>query len=602
LNEKNSKQVNILGIGGLLGHDGNTALLSNNKLVAASQEERFTRIKHDAKFPFNAINDCLQAGNLKAEDIDVVVFAEKPFQVYLNLQFSRSSPQVLNRLSNSRILNKLTLSFYEKEARKMFPNAEFKYSWHHLSHAIAAYYSSDFTEAAFLCIDGKAEFANASIGFIDQSGAAITHELPYANGLGMLYTLITSFLGFPSFGSEYKVMGLAPYGENSYSDKLRKLYSEEKDGAIKLLKESSFHPHSLAKLFPWVSEVLGIPARLPGDALTTEHMDIAASLQFIFEEIVLEMAAFVKGEFKTDNLLFCGGCAQNCVAAGKLRDSKIFKNIYNSPVGGDMGSGLGAALAYVHQQNNDQKADFDFRGFYLGSKPGEVTIPAAETYSVSDLNTSVIAYMAEELKKGKIIGWVHDGMELGARALGARSIIANPLVANIQSDMNLKIKFRESFRPFAPAILSEDVNDWFDIDQPSDYMQYTAFLKKELRNDTPEKFSNFKEWLNYPRCEIPSVVHVDYSARLQTVSETEHPAFYQLLTEFKRLTGVPILINTSFNVNGQPIVRTANEAWECFVNTDIDLLVINDSVYKNPFDKTKEQKLQWLQQFDNFSK
>lgn len=594
--------MNILGIGGLLGHDGNAALISNNKIIAASQEERFTRIKHDALFPRNAIDDCLQIAGLTYNDINVVVLAEKPLQVYINTQLGRTPSSFLTRISNSKLVKKLTLSVYEKEVIKLFPNAQIKYSWHHLSHAIAAYYSSDFKEAAFLCIDGKAEFSSASIGVIDTQQAVITHELPYANGLGMLYTLITSFLGFPSFGSEYKVMGLAPYGDPTFTEKLRLLYQEEANGAIRLLKKSSFHPHDLAKLFPWVSSVLEIPARLPGDELSPVHTNLAASLQVIFEEVVLKMAVFVKKRFNTNNLLFCGGCAQNCVAAGKLRDSKIFKNIYNSPVGGDMGSGLGAALAYLHQYNEGGKGVLDFNGFYLGSKPGDITINTANAYKITPPDGNVMAYMADELAKGKIIGWVHNGMELGARALGARSIIANPLVANIQSDMNLKIKFRESFRPFAPAILAEDVNNWFDIDQPSDYMQYTAFLKKDLRYDVPAKFNSFKEWLNYPRCEIPSVVHVDYSARLQTVSEKEHPEFYALLKEFKRLTGIPILINTSFNVNGQPIVRTANEAWECFINTDIDLLVVNNSIYKNPFDKTKEQKLQWLQQFENFSK
>lgn len=594
--------MNILGVGGLLGHDGNAALISNNQIIASAQEERFTRLKHDAVFPRNAIDDCLKIGNLTYSDIDVIVLAEKPLQVYINTQLGRTPSAFLDRISNTRLVKKLTLSAYEKEVIKLFPKAQIKYSWHHLSHAVAAYYSSNFNEAAFLCIDGKGEFSSASVGFINPQNAIITYELPYANGLGMLYTLITSFLGFPSFGSEYKVMGLAPYGETTFTNKLRELYVELENGAIRLLKKSSFHPRDLAKLFSWVSEVLGIEARLPGDELQEIHTDLAASLQFIFEEVVLKMAVFVKKKFNTDNLLFCGGCAQNCVAAGKLRDNKIFKNVYNSPVGGDMGSGLGAALAYLHHDNPGGKTGLDFNGFYLGSKPGELTIDSANAYKIEQPENNLIAYMADELAKGKIIGWVHNGMELGARALGARSIIANPLVANIQSDMNLKIKFRESFRPFAPAILSGDVNNWFDIDQPSDYMQYTAFLKKELRYDVPGKFNSFKEWLNYPRCEIPSVVHVDYSARLQTVSQKEHPEFYDLLKAFKQITGIPILINTSFNVNGQPIVRTANEAWECFINTDIDLLVINNTIYKNPFDRTKEQKLQWLQQFENFSK
>jgi carbamoyltransferase len=593
--------MNILGIGGLLGHDANVALVIDNKLIASSQEERFTRRKHDATFPYLAIKDCLEAGRLTYVDIDIVVLAEKPFQIYLNNQLNRLSSLFLNTLSSLKFIKRLTLSPFEKEITSLFPQATIKYSWHHLSHAISSYYSSPFMEAAFLCIDGKGEFANASIGYVNKEKAVITHELDYANGLGMLYTLITHFIGFDSFGAEYKVMGLAPYGKSTFVDKLKNLYVEKGNGAIRLLKDSTFHPDDLMQLFPWVSAVLGVKNRQPAEELTSVHTNIAASLQFVFEEIVLKMAAFAKSELDTTNLLFCGGCAQNCVTAGKLRDSGIFSYVYNSPVGGDMGSGLGAALAYLHQNQPANKNKFDFIGFYLGSKPGELTVGDSKNYKI-DLQSSLVNYMAQELANGKIIGWVHNGMELGARALGARSIIANPRIANIQSDLNLKIKFRESFRPFAPAILSEDANDWFEINQPSDYMQYTAYLKKELRYESPEKFNSFKEWLNYPRCDIPSVVHVDYSARLQTVSIKEHPEFYALLKEFKRITGTPILINTSFNVNGQPIVRTANEAWECFINTDMDLLVINDEIYRNPFNRTKEQKLQWLSQFEKHSR
>ena len=593
--------MNILGIGGLLGHDANAALFINNQLVLAAQEERYTRIKHDYTFPHQAIADCLQAGSIAADDIDVVVLSEKPFQNYLSQQIGRTSNHLFERLGNWRPVKKMTLSHFEKEILKLFPKAQVKYAWHHYSHAISTYYSSGYKAAAFLCIDGKGEFANASIGYVDANNATISHELAYANGLGMLYTLITHFLGFPAFGSEYKVMGLAPYGRPLYAEKLRKLYAEDEGGAIRLLKVSTFHPHSLNKLMPWVAQTLGLQQRPPGEDLTETHADLAASIQLIFEEVILKMAAFVKQQFNLDDLLFCGGCAQNCVSAGKLRDSGIFKRVYNSPVGGDMASGLGAALAYLHQTKQLQHAP-DFRGYYLGSLPGKLTQTDALAYEQPLGGLSVIDFMAGQLAAGKIIGWVHGGMELGARALGARSIIASPLVEGIQADMNLKIKFRESFRPFAPAILAEEAGNWFDIDLPSDYMQYTAYLKKELRYPLPNDLLSFKEKLNYPRCQIPSVVHVDYSARLQTVSAKEHPAFHRLLQAFKKITGVPILINTSFNVNGQPIVRTANEAWECFVNTDIDLLVIEDKVYANPFTRTKEQKLQWLKSFEKFSK
>jgi carbamoyltransferase len=594
--------LKILGIGGLLGHDSNAALIIDNKIVFAAQEERYTRIKHDYTFPHQAVSDCLQAGQIRDEDIDIVVLSEKPFQVYLANHLERASSRLFSLLGSTGPGMRLTQSFFEKEIAIRFPNARVKYVWHHYSHAISTYYSSGFSEAAFLCIDGKGEFANASIGYIDKHNAVISHELSYANGLGMLYTLITHFLGFPSFGSEYKVMGLAPYGKPAYVPHIRKLFREDAHGAVKLLKKSTFHPDSLSKLLPWVSGVLGVKHRQRGDALTSVHTDIAASLQFIFEEMILKIAAFVKTNFDTGNLLFCGGCAQNCVAAGKLRDSKLFSKVYNSPVGGDMASGLGAVLAYLHQSDAPLKETLDFKGYYLGGSPGRVSIPEASAHMLQLPEQDISPFMAGELAKGKIIGWVHSGMELGARALGARSILASPLVPDIQSAMNLKIKFRESFRPFAPAVLSEDVNDWFDINQPSDYMQYTAFLKEELRYKNADEHDSFGERLNFPRCKIPSVVHVDYSARLQTITQHEHPEFHRLITEFKKITGVPILINTSFNVNGQPIVRTANEAWECFVNTDIDLLVTGDTVYQNPFQKTREQKLQWLKQFENYSR
>lgn len=594
--------MNILGIGGLLGHDANVALMVSNKLVASSQEERYSRIKHDASFPLLAVQDCLGAGGLRPCDIDVIVFAEKPFQTYINNQISRSPSGLLNILGKSNKGRRFFKSMFEKEVERLFPNAIVKYAWHHLSHAISGFYSSPFKEAAFLCIDGKGEFSSASAGIVKASEAEILYELPFANGLGMFYTLITYFLGFVSFGSEYKVMGLAPYGKPKFVNQLETLFVDDGGGALRLKKTSSFHPSDLSKLLPWVSIAVGIAPRLPGDELCAAHLDLASSLQLIFEKKVLEMARFLKERIGIDQLIFCGGCAQNCVAAGKLRDSHIFKTVYNSPVGGDMGSAVGAALAYLHAEGLANRDEIDFRGYYLGSQPGSLTAAKANGHEIDLGGEDLLKFMAKNLAEGKMIGWVHSGMELGARALGARSILANPLIPNIQSDMNLKIKFRESFRPFAPAILEEDVQDWFTLDQPSNYMQFTAYLKPELRYETPGEFKSFKEWLNYPRCEIPSVVHVDYSARLQTVSEKEHPVFHRLLKEFKEVAGVPILINTSFNVNGQPIIRTADEAWECFLNTDIDLLVIENQVYKNPFEKTREDKQQWLKQFEQHSK
>ncbi|MGO4876827.1 carbamoyltransferase [Pedobacter psychrotolerans] len=592
--------MKIIGIGGLLGHDSNASLIIDGIIIASSQEERFTRLKHDASFPINAVNDCLSTAGLSANDIDIVVFAEKPFENYFFQTYKIPFYSLAKLFKN--IFSRFKNNFYfEKEVEKIFPNAKIKYAWHHFSHAIAAYYSSNFDNAAFLCVDGKGEYANASIGYIDKDEAIISHELPYANGLGLLYTIISHFLGFPSFGSEYKIMGLAPYGKPLYIENIKRLYKEADGGAIQLEKNIGFHPTEIKKNLQWVAETINIPIRLDKDEILQIHIDLAASIQYVFEELVLKMANFAKQQFKTNNLLFCGGCAQNCVAAGKLRDQKIFKNIFNSPVGGDMGSSLGAVLAFLHNDKKIVRDKINFRGYYLGSSAGLINNHDARKFKL-DITTDVLTFMANELAKGKIIAWVNEGMELGARALGARSILANPMIPNIQSEMNLKIKFRESFRPFAPAIMEEYVKDWFEIDQSSDFMQFIAYLKPELRFETPSEFSDFRENLNYPRCIIPSVVHVDYSARLQTISKYVHPRFHMLIQNFHAITGIPILINTSFNVNGQPIVRTAEEAWECFINTDIDLLVIDEKIYQNPFKKTKQEKLKWLEQFEEFSK
>lgn len=596
----NSKQY-ILGIGGILGHDANAALFSGTDLIASSQEERFTRIKHDGSFPIHSINDCLAVANITAEDISVVVFSEKPLQNHL-FNTSKKAVNLLSKLIGKTLPDDvLSGTPYINAAKKYFPNAEFRYSWHHLSHAAGGYHTSKFERAAFLCVDGKGEDINASIGVADKDGINILYELPFENGIGMLYTVITHFLGFPSFGSEYKVMGLGPYGKPIYVELLKKLFLSTPNGDTQLKKQIGFHPRDITPNLPWVEDELGITQRKKDEVLSEEHVNLAASLQVIFEEEILKMATFAKAETGEENLIFCGGCAQNCVAAGKLRDSGIFKQVFNSPVGGDMGSGLGAALMYLRSVNNISDKKINDKGFYLGSKPGNISSPGPLQYKV-DYHGSLHAFAAQLLANGSIIGWVRNGMELGARALGARSILANPLDPEMQTKMNLKIKFRESFRPFAPAILEEEQDKWFDCDYPSNFMQYTAFLKPELRFPVPEKFNSFKDRLNYPRCKVPSIVHVDFSARLQTISKTVHPDFHQLITEFNTLTGVPILINTSFNVNGQPIVRTADEAWECFINTDIDYMVINNDLFKNPLTKTKEEKLEWLNQFENYSR
>jgi carbamoyltransferase len=595
------KDEYILGIGGILGHDANVALFKGKELIASSQEERFTRIKHDSNFPINSIEDCLKTDNISKSEISVIVFSEKPLQNHLFNVSNKPNNRLSQLLGKSLPSNTFSGTPYLESAREHFPKAKIKYAWHHLAHAAGGYHSSKFTSTAFLCVDGKGEDINASIGIANEREIKILYEMPFQNGLGMLYTVITHFLGFPAFGSEYKVMGLGPYGNPIYTENLKRLFTSSEAGEVQLKRQIGFHPNEINTHLNWIEETLQINRRKDGEDLGEEHVDLAASLQVIFEEEILKMALFAKEKTGEENLLFCGGCAQNCVSAGRLRDSGIFKEVFNSPIGGDMGSGLGAALLYLRSINKLKADKLADKGFYLGSQPGELKLISSQSHRVN-YSGSLHRFVAELLAKGKIVGWVRNGMELGARALGARSILANPLDPEMQTKMNLKIKFRESFRPFAPAILEEEQNNWFDCEYPSHYMQYTAFLKPELRYSVPNNLKSFKDRLNYPRCKVPSIVHVDFSARLQTVSKNVHPDFYELISKFNEITGIPILINTSFNVNGQPIVRTAHEAWECFENTEIDFLVINDDVYSNPFIKTKTEKLQWLEQFASYSK
>lgn len=582
-----------LGIGGLLGHDANAALLIDGRLIASSQEERHTRLKHDGAFPHRAIAEALAMGGVAPRDVTDVVFAEKPLQSHLFNLSARPGNAFTRALG--RLLPERTAGYYTDPARTLFPAAKFHFAWHHLTHVAGGFHTSPFERAAFLCVDGKGEDYSASMGTIDGGRLELRAEQTYENGLGMFYTLVTMYLGFHSFGSEYKVMGLAPYGRPRYVEKLSRLFTTDDRGGFRLKAPVQFQWESLLAALPLIAEATGIPVRDKKDLLNDEHIDIATSLQQIFEDEVFKMARYIRAETGEENLVFCGGCAQNCVTAGKLRAAKIFTGVFNSPVGGDMGSALGAALLLERERRAGAPFKIAHNGFYLGGEPGP--IPAeAQAWRVP-VPGDFDDFVAAQLAQGKIVAWVRGRMELGARALGARSILADARQPGMQSRLNLAVKFRESFRPFAPLVLAEDCAQWFDTDEPSDFMQYTANLVPARRTPQPEQFASLRERLDFPRSEIASVVHVDYSARLQTIARENHPDMHRLLTAFKRQTGVPILINTSFNVSGQPIVRTAAEAWECFLNTDIDLLVLNDQLFRNPFQKTREEKLTWLTQF-----
>lgn len=583
----------VLGLGGLLGHDANAALFVDGRLIGSSQEERHTRVKHDGSFPRRAIADCLDLAGLTPADVTDAVFAEKPLQSHL-FNLSALPGNAFTR-ALGRLLPERWPGLYTQPARALLPNARFHFTWHHLTHVAGAFHTSPFDRAAFLCVDGKGEDYCASMGVIDHGELKLLWEQTYENGLGMFYTLVTHYLGFLSFGSEYKVMGLAPYGRPTYVEKLSRLFTTDDRGGFRLTIPAQFQWPSMMAALPHFAEATGVPVRDPKDPLTDAHVDLAASLQKIFEDEILKMARFIRAETGEDNLLFCGGCAQNCVTAGLLRRAGPFRSVFNSPVGGDMGSGLGAALLLERTRQRDQPLQIDARGFYLGSEPGPV--PAAAQAWRVPLDGDLFDFVAGQLAAGKIVAWVRDRMELGARALGARSILADARQPGMQSRLNLAVKFRESFRPFAPLVLAEDCAAWFDTAEPSDYMQYTACLVESRRTPQPEQFNSLRERLDFPRCEIPSVIHVDYSARLQTIRREIHPDMHRLLTAFKQRTGIPILINTSFNVSGQPIVRTAAEGWECFLNTDIDLLVLGDQVFRNPFEKTRDEKLAWLKQF-----
>ncbi len=583
----------ILGIGGLLGHDANAALLVDGALIASAQEERFSRIKHDGAFPRLAAADCLAIGGLDPAEVTDVVFAEKPLQWHLFNLSGRPGNALTRALG--RLVPASWGGLYTQPARELFPAARFHFGWHHLAHVAAAFHTSSFARAAFLCVDGKGEDYCGSFGVIGPDSLEIRGEQTYENGLGMFYTLMTEYLGFHSFGSEYKVMGLAPYGRPRFAAALAALYTTDERGGFRLNSPLRMTWASMSAAWTEIAAAVGVPVRRPADPLREEHIDLAASLQHIFETEVLKMARHVRAETGEENLVFCGGCAQNCVTAGKLRAEKIFTGLFNSPVGGDMGSGLGAALLLEREQRGGGNFKVDHRGFYLGSEPGPV--PAAAQAWRVPVEGDFEAAVAAELAAGKIVAWVRGRMELGARALGARSILADARQPGMQSRLNLAVKFRESFRPFAPLVLAEDCSAWFDTAEPSDFMQYTANLVPARRAAQPAEFASLRERLDFPRSEIGSVIHVDYSARLQTIRREFHPDMHRLLTAFKQRTGVPILINTSFNVSGQPIVRTAAEAWECFLNTDIDLLVLGDQLFRNPFLKTREEKLTWLKQF-----
>ena len=590
--------TSILGISAFF-HDSAAALIVDGKIVAAAQEERFSRVKHDERYPKNAINYILKEGNIELSQIDHIVFFEKPFlkferllETYLAFaprgfkSFSMAMPIWLRE----KLFQKKHLHDLLQEQDKNFNNIDkIKFSEHHFSHAASAFYPSPFEEAIILTLDGVGEWATTTVAIGKKNKITMEKEIYFPHSLGLLYSAFTYYTGFKVNSGEYKLMGLAPYGKPIYKDIiLNNLIDLKDDGSFKLDMKYFNYAAGLTMTNQKFSNLFGQPVRKPEEErLTQFHMDIASSIQAITEEVVLKLTRDIAKEYKIKNLCLAGGVALNCVANGKVLKDNIFDNIWIQPAAGDAGGSLGAALAYWHQELNQErviKLSDDMKGSYLGPKfenteiKNELNLLKANFKEFKE--DELIEIVANELNKEKTIGWFQGRMEFGPRALGGRSILADPRSENMQKELNLKIKFRESFRPFAPSILSEDVSNWFDLNVDSPYMLLVANIKKEVQIQMNTKQENLFgiEKLNIKRSKIPAVTHVDYSSRVQTVHKETNPRFHKLIKKFKELTGCPILVNTSFNIRGEPIVCSVKDAFQCFMGTNLDVLVIENFI------------------------
>ncbi len=598
--------TSILGISAFF-HDSAAALIVDGKIVAAAQEERFSRKKHDARYPFNAVQYVLNESNLNLNDIDHIVFFEKPFlkferllETYLAFapfgfkSFSLSMPLWLRE----KLFQKQFLFEKLKEHDESFKNIDkIFFSEHHYSHAASAFYPSPFKEAVVLTLDGVGEWATTTVAIGKGNDLRMVKEIHFPHSIGLLYSAFTYYLGFKVNSGEYKVMGLAPYGQPKYKDKiLKNLIDLKDDGSFRINMKYFNYATGLTMTNKKFSNLFGQKVRNPKDDLLTEfHMDIAASIQAVTEEIVLRLTSSIAKEYKIKNLCLAGGVALNCVANGKILKNKFFENIWIQPAAGDAGGSLGAALAFWHKELNKErsiKSSDQMKGAFLGPSFNDQEVEKELNFLNANFvklgENELIETVAKELANEKIIGWFQGRMEFGPRALGGRSIIADPRSDKMQKKLNLKIKFRESFRPFAPSVLREDVNKWFEINCDSPYMLLVADIKKEIQIPMSEKNKNLFgiEKLNIKRSSIPAVTHVDFSSRIQTVHEETNPKYYNLLKKFKEITKCSVLVNTSFNVRGEPIVCSIKDSFNCFMGTDLDILVIENFIlFKNKQDK-----------------
>ena len=602
--------MNILGISAFY-HDSAACLVRDGEIISAAQEERFTRKKHDASFPKKAVEFCLKQGGIRTSDLDYVGFYDKPFvkferilETYLGI-----APKGLRQyLSAMPVWLKDKLWTRANIRKDLDYKGPVLFAEHHESHASSAFFPSPFQEAAILTMDGVGEWATSSIAQGKDNKIELLREMHFPHSLGLLYSAFTYYLGFKVNSGEYKVMGLAPYGQPKYADLiLDRLIDLKQDGSFRMDMEYFDYLGGMTMTNDKFASVFGHPARQSETQLTQKEMDIAASLQKVTEEIMIKMARHIRELTGMKNLCLAGGVALNCVGNGKILKEKIFDQIWIQPAAGDAGGALGIALSIWHQMlGNERLANGkdSMRGAFLGPKFEEDEIRQfldgqGIPYKYYD-DPQLAPAVVEDLQAGKIVGLFQGPMEFGPRALGGRSIIGDPRNSKMQSTMNLKIKYRESFRPFAPAVLAEKVQEWFEIDTESPYMLMVAGVREDKRIPMTEEQKKLFgiDLLNIPRSQIPAITHVDYSARIQTVHAETNPRFYELIREFEKATQCAVLINTSFNVRGEPIVCTPEQAYRCFMRTEMDTLVLENFVLDKKEQKPLEEDSNWKEEFE----
>lgn len=609
--------MNILGISALY-HDSGACLVVDGDIIAAAQEERFTRVKHDLSLPENAIMYCLKEANLNKSDVDIIVYYDNPLitldRYVMNIMAAAGdSKEVIDRSFESMFSKKLWIHKCIEEVLGKNDKRKFLVCEHHISHAASAFYPSPFEKAIIITIDGVGEWATTTIGVGNGTTIDIKEQINYPHSLGLLYSAFTYFCGFKVNSGDYKFMGLAPYGEPIYEDIIREhLIDIKADGSFRMNMDYFDYQYGRAMTNSRFADLFGGPRREPESEITKREMDIAASAQKVLEDIILKIVLHTKKVYgqNIDNLVLAGGVALNCVANGKIKNSNIYKKIWIQPAAGDAGGSLGCALYAAYQYAGIERKINSLdsqKGSYLGPQYSNEEIKKYlkdnrfifHEYDNDNLYTRI----AEELVKEKVIGLFQGRMEFGPRALGNRSIIADARSETMQVKLNKKIKYRESFRPFAPSVLLKDADKYFEIEGDSPYMLIVEDVVKERRNeskiqgDLKRYNNNMLEIVKQKRSDIPAVTHVDFSARIQTVSEERNPFYYKVIMEFKRLTGSSVIVNTSFNVRGEPIVCTLQNAYECFMRTDMDVLVLENCIlYKQEQPEWKET-IDWRENF-----